>query len=148
MNGRARRPTTSSLRWMSCCSPRWRLRNKMSFREVAELLLQRGYEANHETIQTWEFRFAPLLADQLRAKRRGRIGVSWTIHETYVKVAGRWCFFYHAIDRHGAIIDSMLSPYRDKHAARQFLRRLVDVAERKPLQVITDQHPAYPKAIR
>ena len=50
----------------------WRLRYKLSFRDVAELLLERGYEITHETIRDWEFRFAPLLADQLRAKRRGR----------------------------------------------------------------------------
>ncbi len=66
----------------------WRLRYKLSFRDVAELLLQRRYEVTHETIRSWEFRFAPLLADRLRAKRRGRAGVSWYIDETYVKVAG------------------------------------------------------------
>ena len=63
----------------------------------------------HETIRDWEFRFAPLLANRLRAKRRGRAGVSWYIDETYVKVAGRWCYLYRAIDREGALIDSMLS---------------------------------------
>ncbi len=126
----------------------WRLRYKLSFRDVAELLLERGYEVTHETIRDWEFRFAPLLADQLRAKRRGRAGVSWYIDETYVKVAGRWCYLYRAIDRDGVLIDSMLSEHRDKHAARRFLRRLVEVAGTKPLRVTTDQHPAYRKAVR
>ena len=126
----------------------WRLRYKLSFRDVAELLLQRGFELTHETIREWEFRFAPLLADQLRRKRRGRAGVSWYLDETYVKVAGRWCYLYRAIDRDGALIDSMLSEHRDKHAARRFLQRLVEVAGRKPLRVTTDHHPAYRKAIR
>ena len=126
----------------------WRLRYKLSFRDVGELLLQRGYAVTHETIRAWEFRFAPLLADRLRAKRRGRAGVSWYIDETYVKVAGRWCYLYRAIDRDGALIDSMLSEHRDKHAARRFLRCLVDVAQRKPQRVTTDAHPAYRKAIR
>ncbi len=54
----------------------WRLRYKLSFRDVAELLLQRGYAVTHETIRDWEFRFAPPLAGRLRAKRRGRAGVS------------------------------------------------------------------------
>ncbi len=126
----------------------WRLRYKLSFRDVAELLLQRGYAVTHETVRAWEFRFAPLLADRLRAKRRGRAGVSWYIDETYVKVAGRWCYLYRAIDRDGALIDSMLSEHRDKHAARRFLRRLVEVAERKPLRVTTDAHPPYRRAIR
>ena len=92
----------------------WRLRYKLSFRDVAELLLQRGYAVTHETIRSWEFRFAPLLGDKLRAKRRGRAGVSWYIDETYVKVAGRWCSLYRAIDRDGALLDSMLSEHRDE----------------------------------
>ena len=126
----------------------WRLRYKLSFRDVAELLLDRGYEVTHETIRSWEFRFAPLLAHQLRAKRRGRAGVSWYIDETYMKVAGRWCYLYRAIDRDGDLLDSMLSEHRDKHAARRFLRRLVEVAGTKPQRVTTDAHPAYHRAIR
>ncbi len=70
----------------------WRLRYKLGLRDVAELLLQRGYEVTHETIREWEFRFAPLLADRLRAKRRRRAGDSWYLDETYVKVAGRWYY--------------------------------------------------------
>ena len=65
-----------------------------------------------------------------------------------MKVAGSWCYLYRAIDRDGELIDSMLSKHRDKHAARRFLRRLVEVAGRKPLRVTTDHHPAYRKAIR
>ena len=126
----------------------WRLRYKLSFRDVAELLLQRGFEVTHETIRAWEFRFAPLLADQLRIRRRGRAGESWYLDETYVKVSGRWCYLYRAIDRDGELLDSMLSEHRDKHAARRFLRRLLEVAGRKPLRVTTDKHPAYRRAIR
>ena len=126
----------------------WRLRYKLSFRDVAELLLQRGFEVTHETVRVWEFRVAPLLADQLRRQRRGTAGVSWYLDETYVKVAGRWCYLYRAIDRDGTLLDSMLSPHRDKHAARRFLRRLVEVTGRKPLRVTTDHHSAYRKAIR
>ena len=99
-------------------------------------------------MRSWEFRFAPLLGERLRTKRRGQASRSWYIDETYVKVAGRWCYLYRAIDRDGQLIDSMLSEKRDKHAARRFLRRLVDVAGRKPLRVTTDHHPAYRKAIR
>ena len=126
----------------------WRLRYKLGFRDVAELLLERGYEVTHETIRGWETRFAPLLGEWLRAKRRGHASRSWYIDETYVKVAGRWCYLYRAIDRDGQLIDSMLSEKRDKHAARRFLRRLVDVAEGRPLRVTTDHHPAYQRAIR
>ena len=126
----------------------WRLRYKLSLRDVAEMLLERGYQVTHETVRTWEASFAPLLSERLRAKRRGRIGSSWYIDETYVKVAGRWCYLYRAIDGDGQLIDSMLSEHRDKHAARRFFRGLVDVAEARPLRVTTDRHPAYPRAVR
>jgi transposase-like protein len=126
----------------------WRLRYKLSFRDVAELLLQRGFEVTHETVRAWEFRFAPLLTEQLRSRRRGRAGVSWYLDETYVRVAGRWYYLYRAIDRDGALIDSMLSERRDKHAARRFLRKLIEVAGRRPARVTTDRHPAYRRAIR
>ena len=126
----------------------WRLRYKLGFRDVAELLLQRGFEVSYETIRVWEFRFAPLVSENLRAKRRGVAGRSWYLDETYIKVSGRWRYLYRAIDREGNLLDSMLSEHRDKHAARRFLRRLIDKAGQKPLRMTTDKHPAYTKAIR
>ncbi len=126
----------------------WRLRSTLGFRDVAALLLQRGFEVTHEPIRAWEVRFAPRLADPLRAKRRGQAGGSWSLDETSVKGAGRWCSLDRAIDREGVLLDSMRSEHRDKHAARRFLRRLVDVAERKPPRVTTDQPPPYRRAIR
>ncbi len=126
----------------------WRLRYKLGFRDVAELLGQRGYEVTHETIRAWEFRFAPLVSERLRAKRRGQAGRSWYLDETYVQVAGRWRYLYRAIDREGNLLDSMLSEQRDRAAARRLLRRLVEITMGKPLRLTTDQHPAYGKAIR
>jgi transposase-like protein len=126
----------------------WRLRYKLGFRDVAELLLQRGFEVSYETIRVWEFRFAPLVSKNLRTKRRGVAGRSWYLDETYIKVGGRWRYLYRAIDREGNLLDSMLSEHRDKHAARRFLRRLIDSAGQKPLRMTTDKHPAYTKAIR
>ncbi len=64
----------------------WRMRYKLSFRDVAEPWLQRGFEVSHETIRIWEFRFAPLISENLRTKRRGRAGRSWHLDETYIKV--------------------------------------------------------------
>ena len=126
----------------------WRLRYKLGFRDVAELLLQRGYEVSHETIRVWEYRFAPLVSESLCSKRRGQAGRSWYLDETYVKVSGRWCYHYRAIDRDGNLLDSMLSQHRDRQAARRFLRRLLDANTQKPLRLTTDKHPAYKKAIR
>ena len=126
----------------------WRLRYKRGFRDVAELLLQRGFEVSYETIRMWEFRFAPMVSENLRAKRRGIAGRSWYLDETYIKVSGKWRYLYRAIDREGNLLDSMLSEHRDRNAARRFLRRLIDSAGRKPLRMTTDKHPAYTKAIR
>ncbi|HIM60465.1 MAG TPA: IS6 family transposase [Dehalococcoidia bacterium] len=126
----------------------WRLRYKLSFRHVAELLLHRGFEVSYETIRVWEFRFAPLVSENLRSERRGTAGRSWYMDETYIKVSGRWRYLYRAVDRDGNLLDSMLSEHRDKHAARRFLRRLIDSAGQKPLRMTTDKHPAYTKAIR
>ena len=126
----------------------WRLRYKLSFRDVAELLLQRGFVISYETIRAWEFRFAPLVSENLRSKRRGTAGVSWYLDETYIKVGGQWRYLYRAIDRAGNLLDSMLSEHRDKHAARRILRRLLYSAGRNPLRMTTDKHPAYTKAIR
>jgi transposase-like protein len=100
----------------------WRLRYKLSLRDVAELLLVRSFAVTHETVSQWEARFAPLLADRLRERRRGRRSVSWYLDETWVKVAGRWRYLYRAIDRDGNLLDSMLSEHRDRGAARRFLR--------------------------
>ncbi len=85
----------------------WRVRYKLSLRDVAELLLQRSFDVTHETIRAWEFRFAPLVAERLRARRRGWRSASWCLDETYVKVAGRWCYLYRANDRDGNLLDSI-----------------------------------------
>ena len=65
-----------------------------------------------------------------------------------MRVGGHWRYLYRAIDRDGNLLDSMLSEQRDRAAARRFLRRLVEIATRKPLRLTTDRHPAYGKAIR
>jgi len=80
-------PTDSALRVVL-----WRLRYKRSLRDLAEMFLTRGFTFTHETVRAWEERCAPLLAERLRAKRRGKAGVRWHTDETYVKVDGRWCY--------------------------------------------------------
>jgi transposase-like protein len=95
-----------------------RLRYKLSLRNLAEMFLLRGFEFTHETVRDWEERFAPMLAEQLRRKRKGKAGRRWYVDETYLKVKGKWCYLYRAIDRDGNLVDSMLSTTRDMAAAK------------------------------
>ena len=126
----------------------WRVRYKLSLRDLAEMFLTRGLLFTHEAVRDWEARFAPLLAERLRAKRQGRGGVSWYADETYVKVQGRWCYLYRAIDREGNLLAAMLSETRDLKAAKVFFARTLAVVGKPPQRVTTDGHPAYPRAIR
>ena len=126
----------------------WRLRYKLSLRDLAEMFLARGFVFSHETVRDWEARFAPLLAAHLRAKRRGQAGRSWYVDETYVKVNGSWCYLYRAIDRDGNLVDARLSETRDMDGAQRFFRQAVATVGHRPDRVTTDGHDAYPRAIR
>src|SRR5918997_1488174 len=126
----------------------WRLRYKLSLRDLAEMFLERGFEFTHEAVREWEARFAPLVADQLRAKRKGQAGRSWHTDETYIRVGGMWKYLYRAIDRDGNLVDSMLSEHRDMDAAKRFFKGALDLAEQAPERVTTDGHDSYPRAIR
>ena len=125
----------------------FRLLFKLSLRDLMQLFLIRGYEFSDETVRDGEARFAPLLADQVRRRRHGRVGRCWYVDETYIKVSGRWVYLYRAIDRNGQLVDSMLSPKRDMAAAQRFFRSAQTVAGRRPEQVTTDGHNSYPRAI-
>ena len=126
----------------------WRLRYKLSLRDLAEMFLERGFVFTHETVRDWEARFAPLLTAHLRAKRRGQAGRSWYVDETYVKVNGQWCYLYRAIDREGTLVDARLSETRDMDGAQHFFRQAVTTVGHHPDRVTTDGHDSYPRAIR
>jgi transposase, IS6 family len=91
---------------------RWCLRFGLSYRDVEELLAERGVEVDHVTIYRWVLRFTRLLADAARPCRH-RVGDQWSVDETYVKVAGRWRYVYRAIDQFGQVIDGFISLQRD-----------------------------------
>lgn len=126
----------------------WRLRYKLSLRDVAEMFLVRGFVFTHEAVRDWEARCAPLLTDQFRTKRRGKAGTSWYVDETYVKVSGKWGDLYRAIDQDGSLVDSMLSEKRNREAAQQFFKQAGARVGHMPKQVTTDGHTSYPRAIR
>ena len=122
---------------------RWYLRFGLSYRDVEELLAERGVEVDHVTIYRWVLRFTPLLADAARPCRH-LVGDRWFVDETYVKVAGRWRYVYRAIDQFGQVIDVFVSPRRDVKAARRFFERAIGTTKRTPVEVVTDKAAAYP----
>jgi transposase-like protein len=116
---------------------RWYLRFGLSYRDVEELLAERGIEVDHVTVYRWVQRFTPLLNDAARPCRHA-VGDHWYADETYVKVSGRWRYVYRAVDQHGQIIDVYVSPRRDTHAARRFLTAALRV-HGEPVEVVTDR---------
>jgi putative transposase len=126
----------------------WRLRYKLSLRDLAEMFLQRGISFTHEAVRDWETRLARLLSDSLRKRRSGAVGKSWYVDETYVKVQGTWQYLYRAIDRDGNLVDVRLSDTRDMAAAEAFFRSAWAVTGVMPDRITTDGHDAYPRAIR
>jgi putative transposase len=126
----------------------WRVRYKLSLRDLSEMFLQRGITFSHETVREWERQLAPLLSEALRKRRRGAVGRSWYVDETYVKVQGQWQYLYRAIDRDGNLVDVRLSETRDLTAAEAFFRSAWTVTGVTPARITTDGHDAYPRAIR
>ena len=129
------------------CAVRWYLRYSLSFRDVEELLSERGLEADHTTIWRWVQRYGPELEERLRCHRKST-NKSWRVDETYVRVKGRWCYLYRAIDSSGATIDFVLSILRDAAAAKRLFRKaLTDPSHPQPRVINTDQARLYGAAM-
>jgi transposase-like protein len=125
----------------------WRLRYKLSLRDLSEMFLLRGFNFTHETVRDWEVRFGPLLAEHLRRKRHKRAGRTWYVDETYLAVKGQWMYLYRAIDSDGQLVDALLSGHRDMAAAKAVFESAQSVVGWKPKRIITDGHTAYSRAI-
>jgi IS6 family transposase len=121
---------------------RWYLRFGLSYRDVEELLAERGVAVDHVTIYRWVQRFTPLLAEAARPCRHG-VGDRWQVDETYVKVAGKWRYVYRAIDQFGQVIDVFVTPQRDAKAARRFFERAFNTTKVMPVEVTTDRAATY-----
>jgi IS6 family transposase len=113
---------------------RWYLGYGLSYRDVEELLAERGIEVDHVTVYRWVQRFTPLLADVARFARHSP-GDRWYVDETYVKVKGVWHYVYRAIDQHGHVIDVLLSARRDAAAARRFFTRALRTLKVTPSEM-------------
>jgi transposase-like protein len=125
---------------------RWYLRFNLSYRDIEELLVERGVEVDHVTVYRWVQRFTPLLADGARFARHAP-GDRWYVDETYVKINGVWRYVYRAVDQYGQVIDVLVSAHRDAEAARRFFRRALSALKVVPTEVVTDAAPVYPAVL-
>jgi transposase-like protein len=126
---------------------RWYLRFGLSYRDVEELLAERGVEVDHVSVYRWVQRFTPLLAEAARPCRHA-VGDRWFVDQTYVKVAGRWRYVYRAIDQFGQVIDVVVSARRDTMAAHRFFQRAIGATKVAPVEVVTDRAATYPMVLQ
>jgi len=120
---------------------RWYLRYGLSYRDVEELLAERGVEVDHVTVYRWVQRSPRCFADAARPCRHAT-GDRWFVDETYVKVAGRWRYLYRAVDQFEQVIDVLVAEQRDTAAARRFFTRALAHGP-APVEVTTDKAAAY-----
>jgi transposase, IS6 family len=124
---------------------RWYLRYGLSYRDVEELLAERGVTVDHVSVYRWVQRFTPEFIEAARPCRHAP-GDRWFVDETYLKIAGTWAYLYRAVDQHGQVIDVLLSARRDLAAARRFFTRALR-AGTVPVEVTTDRAPVYPRIL-
>ncbi|MBV9163549.1 MAG: IS6 family transposase [Pseudonocardiales bacterium] len=124
---------------------RWYLRYGLSYRDVEELLAERGTAVDHVTVYRWVQRFTPLLIDAARPCRHAP-GDQWFVDETYVNVAGRWVYLYRAIDQFGQVIDVLLTEKRDIAATCRFFTHALEHSP-SPAEVSTDRASVYPPVL-
>lgn len=100
------------------------IRYGVSYRDLEEIMAERGVEIDHATLNRWVVKFSPLIAENAQARKRST-AISWRMDETYIKVRGKWTYLYRAVDRDGQTLDFMLSERRDTAAARRFFKQAV-----------------------
>ena len=116
------------------------VRYAVSYRDLEEILAERGITVDHATLNRWVVKFAPLIADRAQARKRPTAN-SWRMDETYIKVKGRWTYLYRAADRNGQTLDFLLSERRNLAAARRFFKRAIN-SNGLPDRVVIDKSGA------
>ena len=101
-------------------------RFKVSFDDVVELMLMRGFHLSHQTVHNWVQRFGVELGFKLRERRQCKLGKKWHVDVTYLKIGGHWCYLYRAIDKEGNLVDVYLSDVRDQAAAEACLKKAIN----------------------
>jgi len=127
---------------------RWYCRYALSYRDLEEMMWERGIDVDHSTLNRWVLKYAPELDKRIRPYLQPT-NDSWRVDETYVKVKGAWKYLYRAVDSAGNTLDFMLSAKRDGKAAERFFRKVLRATHTQAPRVITvDKNAAYPKAIQ
>lgn len=125
----------------------WYCRYTLSYRDLEEMMQERGIEVDHSTINRWVLKYAPELDKRIRPHLRPT-NDSWRVDETYVKVKGAWKYLYRAVDSEGNTLDFLLSAKRDTRAAERFLCKTLKASHTQTPRVINvDKNAAYPPAI-
>jgi len=126
---------------------RWYLRYSLSYRDLEEMMLERGLKVDHTTLYRWVQTYALEIEKRTRPHLRSS-NDSYRIDETYVKVKGKWKYLYRAVDSQGNTIDFLLRAKRDKVAAKRFLKKALQASHSIDPRVINvDKNAAYPPAI-
>ncbi|MED4286637.1 IS6 family transposase [Priestia megaterium] len=126
---------------------RWYLRYNLSFRDLVEMMEERGLSIAHTTIMRWVHQYGRELDERVRRHLKP-INDSWRVDETYIKVKGQWMYLYRAVDSEGNTIDFYLSKPRDHRAAKRFFKKaLWSFHVSKPRVITVDKNPSYPMAI-
>ena len=119
---------------------RYYLAYKLSYREIEEIFSERNIHFDHSTLNRWVIKYAPELEAKFR-KRKHKVAGSWRMDETYIKVKGKWVYYYRAVDKYGAIIDFYLSEKRDEPAALAFFDKAIG-SSGLPDKVVIDKSGA------
>lgn len=118
----------------------------LSFRDVEEMMGERGVTVDHSTLNRWVIKYDPEVEKQFR-RRQHLVGRSWRMDETYVKIKGKWAYLYRAVDKEGRTIDFLLTPHRDREAAEAFLCKAVRT-QGLPEKITIDQSGSNTAAIK
>jgi putative transposase len=119
----------------------------LSFRDVEDLLAERGIIVSYEAIRQWCSKFGPDYARRLK-KKQGRLGDTWYLDELFIRINGQQQYLWRAVDQDGDVIDILLQSRRDQRAAERFLRRLLRGQGKQPFRIITDKLKSYAAAGR
>src|SRR5258708_222541 len=103
---------------------RWYVAYPISYRQLEEMMGERGVAVDHPTLNRWVIKTGPEVEKECRRRQRA-VGRSWRMDETYVKIKGKWAYLYRAVDKDGHTIDFLLTPNRDRDAAEAFLRKAI-----------------------